>query len=230
MLCANLFASLQSTSLLSTSKSSNSNLYNVDRSIDDIMTRQYARNASLLIVSSHTTDCIHLQSIWRATKQADAPCRSHYTLQQVYFETSLKDHTIANRVESHFIHQSCEHSRQCKEYPKRCQEYPKRRKEHYVDIGIFLTDNIMHVAICFWGLLRSLSYTEPSIQKHVLDALTRAGYTYDIFIHSYSFTGEYSSQRNGEKPLVLNFTEWQLLKPDFVQIEGKVLFILFFSF
>ena len=97
-----------------------------------------------------------------------------------------------------------------------------------MDIGIFLTDNIMHVAICFWGLLRSLSYTEPSIQKHVLDALTRAGYTYDIFIHSYSFTGEYSSQRNGEKPLVLNFTEWQLLKPDFVQIEGKELYLLFF--
>ena len=86
----------------------------------------------------------------------------------------------------------------------------------------------MHVAICFWGLLRSLSYTEPSIQKHVLDALTRAGYTYDIFIHSYSFTGEYSSQRNGEKPLVLNFTEWQLLKPDFVQIEGKALYSLLF--
>ena len=78
----------------------------------------------------------------------------------------------------------------------------------------------MHIAICFWGLLRSLSYTEPSIRKHVFDAITRAGYTYEIFVHSYNFTGEYSSERNGEKSLTLNFTEWRLLKPTYVQIEG----------
>ena len=87
----------------------------------------------------------------------------------------------------------------------------------------------MHIAICFWGLLRSLSYTEPSIRKHVFDAITRAGYTYDIFVHSYNFTGEYSSERNGEKSLTLNFTEWRLLKPTYVQIEGLSLYISLMS-
>ena len=65
-----------------------------------------------------------------------------------------------------------------------------------------------------------MSFTEPSIKENVLDAITKAGYTYDIFIHSFSFSGEYSSERNGEKPLKLNFTEWDLLKPAYLQIEG----------
>ena len=82
----------------------------------------------------------------------------------------------------------------------------------------------MHIAICFWGLLRSLAHTEHSIRTHCLDAVTRAGYTYDIFVHSYNFTGQYSSERNHEAPQSLNFTEWRRLAPYYVHIEDQDVF------
>ena len=67
----------------------------------------------------------------------------------------------------------------------------------------------MHFAVCFWGLLRSLSYTEKSIREFVLDPITRAGHTYDVFIHSYNFSG------------VNNAEKWRLLNPSYVHIEDQ---------
>ena len=79
----------------------------------------------------------------------------------------------------------------------------------------------MHIAVCFWGLLRSLAYTERSIRENCFDAIEQAGHTYDVFVHSYHFNGTYSSERNHESAQQLNFSEWRRLQPYYVAIEDQ---------
>ena len=43
------------------------------------------------------------------------------------------------------------------------------------------------VAIMYYGLLRSVQYTMPNIQKNLYEPLTAEGYEYDVYCHNYVF-------------------------------------------
>lgn len=78
----------------------------------------------------------------------------------------------------------------------------------------------MRIAICVWGLLRSLRFTIDSFQQHILSALDRYEVEYDIYVHTYNIS-VYQSTRNHEKSVSLNVSEWQLLQPNYVFIEDQ---------
>ena len=77
------------------------------------------------------------------------------------------------------------------------------------------------LAICFFGLTRSLKFTLGSIQKYLFDPLKNHGIKYDIFVHTYKMNGSYSNPRAGEKDVILDANEYKLLEPMYHIIENK---------
>jgi len=43
----------------------------------------------------------------------------------------------------------------------------------------------MKIAICFFGIIRSLEYVIDSIQDNIFDVLKKKGYEYDVYMHTY---------------------------------------------
>jgi hypothetical protein len=68
------------------------------------------------------------------------------------------------------------------------------------------------VAICFFGLMRSLHYTKQSLHAHVFDILDQHGIAYDIYLHTYNMNS-LSNARSREYNVSLNKNEWKLLYP-----------------
>jgi hypothetical protein len=79
----------------------------------------------------------------------------------------------------------------------------------------------MRVALCFWGLTRSLKYTIDSIQSNILDILKKKGIHYTIFMHTYSLNRCYTNTRSKEYNILLNNNEYKLLNPDYIQIDDQ---------
>jgi len=77
------------------------------------------------------------------------------------------------------------------------------------------------VAICFFGLTRSLKLTVASIQKYIFEPLKNHGIRYDIFLHTYKLNGSYSNPRAGESELILDADEYKLLEPTHHMVESK---------
>ena len=74
------------------------------------------------------------------------------------------------------------------------------------------------IALCFFGLTRSLSVTRASLRRHVLDVLTSHGWAYDIFLHTY-VKHTLTNPRSKEANVVLDSNEWRYLRPAGVLIE-----------
>lgn len=72
------------------------------------------------------------------------------------------------------------------------------------------------IAVCFFGITRSLRYTLPSITANVLDPLRRLG---DVRVYAHFFEqAEIDNPRSGEKG-ALDATEYRLLQADRLMLE-----------
>ena len=85
----------------------------------------------------------------------------------------------------------------------------------------YIKEDPRMIAVCFFGLTRSLKYTLPSIQKYLFEPLKNHGIKYEVFLHTYKIKGTYTNHRAEEKDIVLDPNEYKLLKPDHSLIEDK---------
>eukprot|EP00601_Ochromonadales_sp_CCMP2298_P015942 CAMPEP_0173237802 /NCGR_PEP_ID=MMETSP1142-20121109/12265_1 /TAXON_ID=483371 /ORGANISM="non described non described, Strain CCMP2298" /LENGTH=261 /DNA_ID=CAMNT_0014168557 /DNA_START=133 /DNA_END=918 /DNA_ORIENTATION=- len=69
--------------------------------------------------------------------------------------------------------------------------------------------------------MRSLRYTIHSLHHFMLTPIRRSGNTYEIFMHTYNFSGVYENARNNEVAAQLNFSDWKILKPDHILVEDQ---------
>jgi hypothetical protein len=73
-----------------------------------------------------------------------------------------------------------------------------------------------HIAICFFGITRSLSHTLPSIEKNALDPARAAG-TVRLYAHFFQQRA-LAEARSGESGAI-DPDEQRLLRPDWLQLE-----------
>jgi hypothetical protein len=69
----------------------------------------------------------------------------------------------------------------------------------------------MRVALCFWGICRSTSWTIDSIKSCIFQPLEAAGIQFDVYIHTYLVYRPYTNPRAEEFSLQLRNTDWKLL-------------------
>lgn len=79
----------------------------------------------------------------------------------------------------------------------------------------------MKVAICFWGLTRSLKYTIDSIENKIFNIFKSKNVDYDVFLHSFYFEGNLNISYTSEKNVKLDFDEYKLLKPKYYKIDNQ---------
>ena len=77
------------------------------------------------------------------------------------------------------------------------------------------------VAVCFWGLSRSLKFTEPSIEQCIFKPLKDANINYDVFLHTYKIHGDYKNSHAHEHDIKLDNNEYNLLKPTDSIVENQ---------
>ena len=79
----------------------------------------------------------------------------------------------------------------------------------------------MKVALCFWGLTRSLKFTIDSIREYILKPLDDNNIEYTIFMHTFSMSSKYYNPRAEEENIKLDFDEHHLISPDFFKIDDQ---------
>jgi hypothetical protein len=114
--------------------------------------------------------------------------------------------------ESHLIH-----------FHDNYEKYTSIRKKDFQivqDKKIGNINKIKKVALCFFGLTRSLKYTINSIQENILNVLKDNDIEYTIYLHTYDLK-ILNLKRSEEKNCLLDIHEYKLLKPDHVTITHQ---------
>ena len=78
----------------------------------------------------------------------------------------------------------------------------------------------MKIALCFFGITRSLKHTINSIRQNVLEVFERNQIQYDTFMHTYSLTN-YKNNRTKENIDNYDNNEHLLLGPKYLQIDDQ---------
>lgn len=77
------------------------------------------------------------------------------------------------------------------------------------------------VAVLFFGLTRSLRKIRNNFQNKIFNELTRNGYEYDIFLHTYYLENPYINPWSGEKVSNYDNTAYKSLNPKYYIIEKQ---------
>lgn len=78
----------------------------------------------------------------------------------------------------------------------------------------------MKIALCFWGLTRSLKLTIDSIEKYIFYPLKKDNIQYDIFLHTLKLDKINYSYTN-ENNIKLDFNEYKLLNPTYFSYHNQ---------
>ena len=77
-----------------------------------------------------------------------------------------------------------------------------------------------NIAICFFGLTRSLSITIDSIKKHIFKILKSNNLDFDIYLSTYNL--EYlNNPRSNEINIKLDLNEFKLLEANYIYIDDQ---------
>ena len=83
-----------------------------------------------------------------------------------------------------------------------------------------MAESKQKIAICFFGLTRSLKYTISSIETYIFNVLKEHNIDYDVYLHTYDLT-HISNKRSEEKNCPLDTEEWKLLNPTAHKITNQ---------
>ena len=82
----------------------------------------------------------------------------------------------------------------------------------------------MHIAICFFGLTRSLHITLESIKKNIFEVLQNNKITFTTYLHTYNLK-ILTNVRSGENSCILDAEEYKMLNCHYTQITDQEMFL-----
>ena len=80
----------------------------------------------------------------------------------------------------------------------------------------------MRIALCYWGLCRSTDKTYDSIEECIYKPLRQANIEFDIYLHTYEISGNYTNVFAREINVNINNELYKLLKPTAFLVENQL--------